>query len=93
MGGDGPRAVPDAQIVPEGVTAMPATVRQGEGNVIITVSGPNLGSPSDFKLDDLKVTLEPGATDTMFKLSVTVPHGVVIGPKTLTFTTSAGFAR
>jgi hypothetical protein len=90
LAGDGPRTVPNVEILVESVTAMPAVVRQGESNVVITVTGPNLSGPGDFMLDDLKVTLEPGATDTMFKLSVTVPHGVTLGPKTLTFTTAAG---
>lgn len=91
--GDGPRVVPDAEVPVEGITAMPATVRQGEGNVIITVTGRNLANPADLQLGDLKVTLEPGATDTMFKLGVTVPHGAMIGPKTLTFTTAGGHGR
>ncbi len=88
--GDAPRMVPDATAPVEGITATPAIVKQGDTSVKIVVVGKNLGSPGDFQLEDLRVTLENGGSDTTFTLSVTVPHGAKIGAKALSFTTLGG---
>jgi hypothetical protein len=81
--------VPDVVITVDSVTAVPTSAPQG-GSAVITVTGPDVSNPANFSLGDVRVSLQPGATATMFKLNVTVPHGVALGPKTLTFTTSAG---
>jgi hypothetical protein len=86
------RMVPDVDVTVEMVVATPASAPQG-GSTVITVTGPNLADPGDFALGDLRASLQPGATANMFKLNVTVPHGVTLGPKTLTFTTAGGRGR
>ncbi len=83
-------AGPGLPPVAEGVTIDKATARQGETGIKITVGGKNLTSPTGFQLGGLTVFFDMSSTDTVVKLTVTVPHGTPLGPKALSFTTSGG---
>jgi hypothetical protein len=80
--------VPNVPITVE-VMADKATVRQGD-LVTLTVTGPNVASPMNFEAGGYTVALQPGGTMNMFKASVAIPHGAMIGPKDFKFTTAAG---
>jgi len=86
-GGDGPAPHAVAAV------AQPALVRQGAGSgaVMITVTATaGLSHATGFSLGGLTVRALAGATDTMLVLTVTVPHGMSLGKKTLMFTSDGG---
>jgi hypothetical protein len=83
--------VPNVPITVE-VTADKPTVRQGD-LVTLTVTGPNVSSPTNFDAGGYTVALQPGGTMTMFKASVAIPHGATIGAKDFKFTTAAGIGE
>jgi hypothetical protein len=90
--GDGSSSSPDVQLPP--VTSDPVIVRQGD-TVTLTIAGTMLSNPGNFDFGPgmFRVVLEPGATDTMFKIDVQVPHGAAPGPRDFTFTTAGGFGK
>jgi hypothetical protein len=74
----------------DGVEVDRAIVRQGEINILITVRGKDLGNPTNLKLGDLKTVLKTGASDTVFEVTVSVPHGATLGTKDFSFQTDGG---
>src|SRR5206468_12882723 len=83
---------PSTPVPVTGVTSDKAIVRQGELGVTVTVTATSGGltGPSNFDIGGCKATLQDGATDTMFVLRVSCPHGTALGAKNLTFQTSKG---
>lgn len=59
-------------------------VRQGVGEVIMSVSGKNLADLSEVSLDDLSIVLED-ASGSIARFSVSIPHGVNLGKRSLSF--------
>ena len=84
----------DAPALPvDGVVVTPSpSVRQGQINVTITITraAGGLASAGLFDLGDLTVRAQAGGTDTSLVLKVSVPHGAVLGKRTLKFATSNG---
>jgi hypothetical protein len=91
-GADGGGASVDAPNVPLTIEVMAdkPSVRQGD-LVTLTVTGPNVSSPAGFEAGGYTVALQPGGTMNMFKASIAIPHGAVLGPKDFKFSTAAGF--
>jgi hypothetical protein len=89
---DGPTNSPDHPLPP--VMSDPVIVRQGD-TVTLTITGMNLSNPGNFDFGPgmFRVVLEPGNTDTSFKIDVQVPHGAAPGPRDFTFTTSGGYGK
>lgn len=74
----------------DGLVVSPASeVRQGQSGIRLTLTreGGGLANPSQVDFQDLDIVVAPGSTDVRLELAVTVPHGALLGPKTLTITT------
>jgi hypothetical protein len=80
-------------VVADGASVSPApTLRQGQEGVsiVVTRAAGGLAGATAFDLGGLAVTRRPESTDARLVLAVTVPHGVGLGARTLTFTDAAG---
>jgi hypothetical protein len=77
----------------DGTTVTPSsTLRQGQTSVSIVftrVAG-GLAGATAFDLGGLVVERKPQSTDARLVLSVSVPHGAVLGARTLTFSDATG---
>jgi hypothetical protein len=77
----------------DGATVTPAsTLRQGQDGVslVFTRAAGGLGAATAFDLGGLVVTRQPESTDERLVLAVSVPHGVALGARTLTFSDANG---
>ena len=77
----------------DGVVVTPdPSVRQGQINVTITITRASggLASAGLFDMGDLTVRPQTGGSDVALVLKVSVPHGAVLGKRTLKFATSTG---
>ena len=77
----------------DGTTVSPSpTLRQGQEAVslIFTRAAGGLASATAFDLGGLVVVRQPQSTDARLVLAVSVPHGVALGARTLTFSDAAG---
>jgi hypothetical protein len=77
----------------DGATVSPSpSLRQGQDDVslVVTRSAGGLAGASAFDLGGLVVATQPQSTDTRLVLAISVPHGAVLGPRTLTFTDARG---
>jgi hypothetical protein len=80
-------------ILADGIVVTPSpSVRQGQINVTITVTraAGGLATAAGFDMGDLTVRPQAGGTDTSLVLKVSVPHGAVLGKRTLKIATSTG---
>jgi hypothetical protein len=78
-----------------GVMVDKPIVRQGETgiNATVTATTGGLTSPTNIEIGGAmgcRGTVQDGATDTMFVIRITCPHGTPLGPKDLTFQTAKG---
>jgi hypothetical protein len=77
----------------DGTTVSPSpTLRQGQEAVslVVTRAAGGLASATMFDLGGLVVARQPQSTDERLVLSVSVPHGVALGARTLTFSDAHG---
>ncbi len=77
----------------DGTTVSPSpTLRQGQAAVslVFTRAAGGLASAAAFDLGGLVVVRQPQSTDTRLVLAVSVPHGVALGARTLTFSDGSG---
>lgn len=83
---------PTTPIPVSGVMVDKPIVRQGEVGVLATVTATmgGLANPSNIDIGGCRGTVMEGATDTMFVIRVSCPHGTPIGAKDLKFQTSKG---
>jgi hypothetical protein len=79
--------------VADGVTVSPsATLRQGQDGVsiVVTRAAGGLAGATAFDLGGLVVARQPQSTDARLVLAVSVPHGIALGTRTLTFSDASG---
>jgi hypothetical protein len=77
----------------DGTTVSPSpTLRQGQDGVSIVFvrTAGGLAGATGFDLGGLVVTRQPQSTDTRLVLAVSVPHGVALGARVLTFSDASG---
>jgi hypothetical protein len=77
----------------DGTTVSPSPMlRQGQEGVslVVTRAAGGLAGATSFDLGGLVVARQPQSTDTQLVLAVSVPHGVALGARTLTFSDAAG---
>jgi hypothetical protein len=77
----------------EGVTVSPAReARQGQSDITLAYGhgAGGLSKPSRVDLQDLMVEVDHSSSDDNLVLHVTVPHGAMPGPRTLTLDTASG---
>ena len=77
----------------DGATVSPSpTLRQGQDGVslVFTRAAGGLAGAASFDLGGLVVTRQPQSTDARLVLAVSVPHGVALGARTLTFSDAHG---
>ncbi|HEX3853350.1 MAG TPA: DUF1565 domain-containing protein, partial [Polyangiaceae bacterium] len=82
-----------AEKAPEGVSVSPSSeVRQGQEAIKLSYgrTAGGLASPSHVDLQDLVVSVDSSSTDDHLLLTVSVPHGALPGPRTLSFDTASG---
>jgi hypothetical protein len=82
------QSTPGGSSLPDGATVTPsATLRQGQEGVsiVFTRAAGGLAGATAFDLGGLAVSRQPQSTDTRLVIAVTVPHGAVLGARTLTF--------
>jgi hypothetical protein len=84
---------PGATPVTDGVTVSPSpTLRQGQDGVsiVVTRAAGGLAAATTFDLGGLVVSRQAQSTDARLVLAVSVPHGVALGARTLTFSEASG---
>jgi hypothetical protein len=77
----------------DGATVSPSpTLRQGQEAVslVFTRAAGGLDAAAAFDLGGLVIARQPQSTDTRLVLGVSVPHGVALGARTLTFSDAGG---
>jgi hypothetical protein len=91
--GAGCQAAPSGPSLAGGATVSPSpTLRQGQEGVslVFTRAAGGLGGATALDLGGLVVARQPQSTDTQLVLAVSVPHGVALGARTLTFSDARG---
>ena len=89
----GCQGAPGGPAVADGTTVSPSpTLRQGQEDVslVFTRAAGGLDGATAFDLGGLVVARQPQSTDARLVLAVSVPHGVALGARTLTFSDAAG---
>jgi hypothetical protein len=89
----GCQRAPGGTPVVDSTTVSPSpTLRQGQEAVsmILTRNAGGLAGATAFDLGGLVVAVQPQSTDARLVLAVSVPHGVALGARTLTFSDARG---
>ena len=79
--------------LPDGAMVSPSpTLRQGQEGVslVFTRAAGGLAGVMAFDLGGLVVARQPQSTDARLVLAVSVPHGIALGARTLTFSDAQG---
>jgi hypothetical protein len=86
------QSTPGAPLVDGAAVSPSATLRQGQEGVslVFTRAAGGLAGATAFDLGGLVLVRQPQSTDKQLVLAVSVPHGVALGARTLTFSDASG---
>jgi len=93
LAGAGCQGAPGTTLLADGTAVSPSPMlRQGQADIslILTRAAGGLAGATAFDLGGLVVVRQPQSTDARLVLTISVPHGVALGARSLTFSDASG---